>query len=112
MSDNATDLARRIAMEAPQLIKQVRRMVRRMLDRQSLAADLFLDDGGAVKAKALAWFAQLASENYVNRGAFHSDAREHAYREGRRELALEIIGSADLDVDRLASLIKLEREIE
>jgi hypothetical protein len=111
-ADSSTDLVRRISMSGPQLGKQVRRMISRMLDRHTVAAKLFLDDDGAVRPAAVKWFGQLAADNYVNRGAFHADPREHAYREGRRELALEIIGSADLDVERLASLTRLERETE
>lgn len=107
----SAEVARRLG-NAPQLIGQLRRLIGRLLDRHSLAAALFLDDGGQVRPAAAKWFQQLAQDNYVNGGAFDADPREHAYREGRRSLALEILGSAHLDVERLGSLTKLEREIE
>jgi hypothetical protein len=87
-------------------------MIGRLLDRHSNAAALFLDEDGALKPAARKWFAELAAQNFVNRGSWHADPREHAKREGRRELALEIIGSARLDVERLEALTRMEREIE
>lgn len=112
MSDSATDLARRIGLKGPHMLKQLRRMIRRLLDRHTAAADLFLDDRGAVRPEAEKWFRDLAANNFVNDGAWHTDPREHAFREGRRTLALEIIGSARLDAGRLEALTRLEREIE
>lgn len=112
MSESATDMAKRLGMSAPQLMKQLRRIKERMLTRHDLAAQLFLGADGKPTAAALKWLRHVAGENYVNRGTYHQDPREHAYREGRRELALEIIGSARLDVDKLNSLTAIEREME
>jgi hypothetical protein len=112
MSDDATDLARRIGLKGPNMLKQLRRMIRQLLDRHRDAAALFLDRDGNLTPPARRWFADLADRNFVNRGCWHSDPREHAKREGRRELALEIINSARLDVGRLEALSRLEREVE
>jgi hypothetical protein len=110
--ESPTDLARRLGMKVPQLRRQLHTLIRRILDRHNRAAQLFLDDDGNLKPAAREWFAELARDNFVNRSAFHEDPREHAKREGRRELALEIISSAHLDVERLGSLTRLEREME
>jgi hypothetical protein len=112
MSESATEMARRLGMNGPSLLKQLRRIVKRLLDRQQHAARLFLDDDGELKPAAKAWFGQIAHDNFVTRSAWHEDAREHAKREGRRELALEIINSTRLDVERLEALTRLEREVE
>lgn len=112
MSDEAIDLARRMQLKGPALLKQVRQMAARLLDKHHAAAALFLGEDGTVKPEAASWMRQLAADNYVNGGGFHADPIEHAYRSARRDLALEIIGSAKLDVERLASLTRLEREIE
>lgn len=109
--DSARDVARRLGMTGQQLHKQLRRMIDRLLDRHHLAAKLFLGTDGKVTPHAREWLQRLADDNFVNRSAFHSDDREHAKREGRRELALEIIGSVRLDTAKLASLTSLEREV-
>jgi hypothetical protein len=96
----------------PAMLKQLRQMAARLLDKHHAAAALFLGEDGAITRPAAAWMQQLAADNYVNGGAWHMDPREHAFREGKRELALEIINSARLDVARLEALTKLEREIE
>lgn len=110
MSESVDDIARRVTAKGEATIKQVRRMIRRMLDKHSAAAELFLGADGQAKPEAVRWFRQLAADNYVNGGAFVSDPIEHAARSARRELALEIIRSAKLDVDRLDALIELERK--
>jgi hypothetical protein len=112
MSSDPTEVARQIGLKGPQALKQLKRMMRRLLSRHHLAVELFLGEGGKLTEPAREWMQQLAADNYVNKGAWHADPREHAYREGRRALALEIIGSAHLDVERLASLKKMEKEIE
>lgn len=111
MTDDVTQTARRLGLKGQEGLKQVRRLVGRLLDRHDRAAKLFLDDEGQVKPAAAKWFLQLAAENYVETGAFHQDAREHAYREGRRTVVLEIIRSARLDAARLDALIELERNM-
>jgi hypothetical protein len=112
VSETAAETARRLSRTGPQLHHQLKRIIGRLLDRHAAAAKLFLDNDGAAKPAAVEWFRQLARDNYVNGGCWHENDREHAKREGRRELALEIIGSAKLDVDRLGALTKLEREME
>jgi hypothetical protein len=113
MSESVADTARSLSARGQDGIKQVRRMIRRLIDRHDTAAQLFLDpEDGQPTAAASKWFGQLAADNYVNGGAYHADPREHAYREGRRELALEIIGSARLDVEKLQKLTALEREVQ
>lgn len=112
MSDNVTDVARRLGLKGPDAIKQVRRLIRRLVDRHDAAARLFLGPDGEIKPEARAWFVQLAADNYVNEGAWHPDPREHALREGQRRLALKIIRSAKLDAARLDALIEIEREVK
>jgi hypothetical protein len=109
--ESVTDLVRRLDLKGPSALKQLRTMIGRLLDRHHVAAALFLDVNGELKPDAKRWFAELARRNYVNGGCFDKDPREHAFREGRRELAQEIIASARLDAGRLEALTKLEREI-
>lgn len=112
MSDPAIDLARRLQLKGPSMIKQLRQMTARLLDKHHAAAALFLGEDGKVTREAAAWMRRLADDNYVNGGAFKADPIEHAYRAGKRELALDIIRSAKLDLERLAALSNLEREME
>ena len=113
MSDDVADTVRRLGIKGQEGIKQVRRMIRRLRDRHHASAVLFLDPKtGEPSTAAAKWMRQLAADNYVNSGAYHQDPREHAYREGRRTLALEIIRSARLDADRLEALVELERTMK
>jgi hypothetical protein len=112
MTETVGEAAHRLGIKGQDGIKQVKRMIRRLLDKHKLAADLFLDDDGQVKPAAARWFRQLASDNYLDTGAWHQDPREHAYREGRRAVALEIIRSARLDAERLDRLVELERDMK
>jgi hypothetical protein len=111
MSDIA-ETARQIGLRGPQAMKQLKRMMRRLLNRHHLAVELFLGPDGKLTETAHEWMQQLAAENYVNEGAWHPDPREHALREGHRRLALKILRSVRLDIERLASLTKMEKEIE
>lgn len=111
MSDVA-ETARQLGLKGQDGIKQVRRMIRRLVDRHAAAAELFLGPDGKPSPAAVKWLRQLADDNFVNTGCWHPDPREHALREGQRKLALKIIRSAKLDADRLDSLIELERTIQ
>lgn len=112
MSETLNDMMKRLGLSAPQVLKQVRRLRDRLLSRHMLAQQLFTGPDGEPTPAAAAWLKQLAAENYVNRSTFHREDREQVRREARRELALEIIASARLDVERLNSLKELEREME
>lgn len=89
---------------------------RRQWDRLTGAfrdvSTLFCAGGRKPTPAAIRWLERLANDNFVNGTAFHEDAREHARREGRRELALEIIASVRLDPMRLERLAEQMREIE
>lgn len=104
MADASDRTLRRIAAGGRSVAVQLRSLISRIIDRQWVARALFWGDDGKLKPEAEEWFAELAVRNYVHGGAFHVDRAEHCRREGRRELALEIIESAGLDTIRLGQL--------
>jgi hypothetical protein len=73
---------------------------------------LLFFDGPRPSEPALRWLDRLAADNFVFSSAYHDDAREAARREGRRELALEIIASVKLDPARLEKLSQQLQEAE
>jgi hypothetical protein len=105
-------------MDVEQRAGTISAQLRRAYNRMFMAARdvrlLFWGDGHATapKPEAVRWLDRLARDNFVRSSAFHEDAREHARREGRRELALEIIASVKLDPVRLDQLAEQMREIE
>jgi hypothetical protein len=107
----AEDVIRRIGMKGAELKKQLGRMIGRLLDRNSLAAEVFLGDDGELTPAAAKWMRQLARANHVDSTTWAGDRDTMLINEGRRQLALEIIGSAKLDAGRLEALTRLEREI-
>lgn len=92
--------------------EQVRHRWQMLFHRQRDVHLLFLDDTRRPTEATLRWLDRVARENYVHSSAFHDDPREHARREGRRELALEIIASVRLDPARLEKLAEQMREID
>ncbi|HEX8400517.1 MAG TPA: hypothetical protein VF628_02310 [Allosphingosinicella sp.] len=102
---------RRIAYGGLSKAQQLRRMIRGLLDRHRLAARLFFGDDGKLRPDAAEWFAELADRNFVNRSTFHADPRVDAFNQGRRALAMDILGSVRLDqakLDRLARELRSE----
>lgn len=110
MSD-ATETVRKIAAGAPGLKSQIKRLIDRMLTRHRLAERVFLDTDGNLSRDALNWLDRLATENFVNGSTYNGDRDAMLINEGRRRLALEIIQSVRLDVNRLDQLTKAEREL-
>lgn len=84
----------------------------RLLSRAQREVETLFCDNGKPTAAAVAWLDRLAAKNFINSTTFHDDAREHARREGKRELALEIIASVGLDPRRLERLSEQMREID
>lgn len=108
----AEDVVRRIGMKGHELKKQLSRMIRRLLDRHSLAAEVFVGEDGELRPAAVKWMRRLARDNFVDSTTWSGDRDTMLINEGRRRLALEILGSAKLDAGRLEALSRLEREIE
>lgn len=100
--------------QAGSVAAQLRRQWQKIFGAARDVRLLFWGDGHATgpRPETVRWLARLADDNFVNRSAFHEDAREAARREGRRELALEIIASVKLDPVRLDKLAEQMREIE
>jgi hypothetical protein len=93
----------RIRMGAEAVRAQLRRLLDKHRWRHFEARALFYDKG-KLRPEAEGWFDRLARENFVLSGAFHEDPRRHAYNEGRRELALEIINGVGLSLERINQL--------
>jgi hypothetical protein len=56
MSENVADTARRLGLKGQEGVKQVRRLIRRLLDRHNAAAQLFLgDDGNSSPKRGAKW---------------------------------------------------------
>lgn len=108
----AEDLVRRIGMRGAELKKQLGHMIGRLRGRHHLAAKVFLGEDGEVTPAAADWMSRLARDNFVDSTTFSGDRDTMLINEGRRRLALEIIGSAKLDAGRLEALTRLEREIK
>ena len=106
MPRSADDLEQAAGGLAAQMAARFRLL---LAARRDIAA-LFLAGGKAPTPEAARWLTRLARDNHVNSSAFHEDAREHARREGRRELALEIIAAVRLDPARLNALAEQMRE--
>lgn len=104
MSDPTDRILRRITAGGRSVAGQLRALIARKVDELWIARALFYGGDGKLRPEAEAWLAGLAAANYVHKGAFHVDRAEHCRREGRRELALEIIESAGLDTVRLGQL--------
>jgi hypothetical protein len=104
------DDIRRAVQGAGSVSAQVRRLIGRLLGRHREAQRLFLGEDGTLKPEAVVWFARLARENHVNGTTWSGDRDAMLIAEGRRMLALDIIGSVDLDQHRLDQLVRQERE--
>lgn len=103
--------ADRLATRAISQAQQVARVRGRMMRRHFLAAKLFLGEDGQLGPHAVPWFAELARTGFVDETTFVAGDREQTLiNEGRRQLALEILDSVNLDQGRLAALVRLERE--
>jgi hypothetical protein len=107
----AREDATMIARGAPSKAAQIRRMIERLVSRHRLARAVFCPDDKLTPA-AQQWLAKLAAENYVFESTFNGDRDRMLVNEGRRRLALEIINSTQLDVERLGVLTRMERENE
>jgi hypothetical protein len=108
----AADVVRRTGLKGAELKKQLGRMIRRLVDRHQLAAQVFLGEDGALKPAAAKWMRVLARDNFVESTTWAGDRDTMLINEGRRRLALEILSSAKIDAGRLEALTRLEREIE
>jgi hypothetical protein len=86
-------------------------MRRRLLDRHAIAARCS-STTTAAEARGGGMVRQLARDNYVNAARGMKTTARACETRRRRELALEIIRSAKLDVERLGALTRLEREVE
>jgi hypothetical protein len=100
-----------ILQRAPTVARQLAAHLRARLDAFNDVAKL-MRHNGELKPEAARWLTRLAADNYVNKTTFHDNEREQARREGRRELALEIIASARLDPARLDRLAEQVREAD
>lgn len=103
-SDNIAERARQAAQS---ITLQLQRLTRRF----RLHRDLFLGDDGAVTPVAAEWLQDLGRRCFADGSTFHADPREHARREGRREVYLEIIAGLQLDGKKLAALTRQMREL-
>jgi hypothetical protein len=90
--------------EAKSVRMQLRQRIEMLLGRYQLAKAVFCAEDGKPTPAAAIWLRQLAARNFVDRSTFHEDPREHARREGRREVALDIILSLDLDSEQVRRL--------
>lgn len=108
---NLADRATRVAQGARQVAGALRRQIEAILTPWRVARRLFTDPmTGELTPDALAFFGQLSALGHVDGGTWHADARTHAYREGRREMALTIMRMITLDQQRLAALMAQTRE--
>lgn len=71
---------------------------------------LFRGEDGELTPDAAAFFAEIAKRGRVHDSSFHTDPREHARREGARELALYLMSGLELDGAKLAALTRQLRE--
>ena len=112
MSDTQSDV-RKIAYGGLSLRMQLDRLIDRMLGAHRIAARVFFGSDGKVTPAARAWLAGIARDNFVAETTFVADdARQSDINEGRRQLALEILGSVHFDQDRLDELMHKKQEIE
>ena len=105
------DRAERIIGRAGGVVETLRRQIEALVAPWRVVRRLFTDPAtGELTADAVDFFARLARTCHVDGSAYHPDAREHARREGRREVALEIMGQLQLDQKRLAALVEQTRQ--
>ncbi|HEV2746421.1 MAG TPA: hypothetical protein VGW34_03875 [Allosphingosinicella sp.] len=104
--------SRRLEQAGRGIRDQLTRAIGRLINPHHLAARLFYGEDGELKPEAVEWFADLARRNFVDSPTFDIDARVDAKNQGRRELALEIMGSVRLDTAKLARLTRQLREVE
>lgn len=102
--------ARRLKHAAETPAKRLKRLRDRLFRRHSRALALFCGPDGKPTPAANAWFAELAADNFVFGGGFDADPMVNAALAARRDLVLEIIGSATIDIARLEHLRDLEKE--
>jgi hypothetical protein len=108
---NIADRAERLAGRAGGMLETLRRQIEALLTPWRVSRRLFTDPAtGALTPDAVAFFGRLARTCHVDGSAYHPDAREHARREGRREVALEIMGQLQLNQERLAALLEQTRQ--
>ncbi|HEX5213325.1 MAG TPA: hypothetical protein VFW22_16490 [Pseudolabrys sp.] len=98
------DEIRDTQFQARSVRQQLRQRIEMLLGRFNLAREVFCDKDGKPTPPAVTWLRQLAARNFVDQSTFHEDPREHARREGRREVALDIILSLDLDSEQVRRL--------
>lgn len=107
---NLRERAEFIAGGARDVARQVRAQIEALLAPWRVARRLFLGPDGEPTEDAAAFFGQLDRACYVSRSTWHADPREHAMREGRRQVALEIMNMVRLDQAKLARLVAMARE--
>jgi hypothetical protein len=112
MSDLRTE-ARAASRGGEGILAQLRRIRDRILGRGIDAQRLFFGDDGKLRAGAPEWLDRLARENFVRTTVIDPRDRDQTLvNEGRRQLALEILGSVDLDVAELDRINAQIRENE
>lgn len=112
MRPDISTSVRSIAYGGQPVTQQLRRMIGNLINPHRTIQLLFYGEDGKLRPEAVDWTQRLARENYVDVSAFDPDPRIHAKNEGRRELALEIIGSLHLDTAKLAALHRELKEHE
>lgn len=100
-------IAERARATAAVLKLQLRRLTRRF----RLNRDLFLGEDGEPSPTAVEWLRDLGKRCHADTSTYHADPREHARREGRREVFLEIVDGMALDGKKLAALTRQMREL-
>lgn len=98
------DDIRALGHQAKTVRQQLQQRLRMLLDHYFRSRGVFCDADGALTPAATLWLADLARRNFVHGSSFHIDPREHARREGRRELAMEILQSVRLDGEQVRRL--------
>ncbi|GAA0749562.1 hypothetical protein [Sphingomonas trueperi] len=92
--------------------RSIRERLAALTSRHSRYRRLFREEDGTLTPDAAAFFAEIAKRGRVHDSSFHTDPREHARREGARELALYLMSGLELDGAKLAALTRQLREHE
>ncbi len=100
-----------IAEKARQTAAALARQLRKLTNRFRIHRDLFLGEDGTPTPPAAEWLRDLGKRCFADGSTYHADPREHARREGRREVYLEIIAGLELDGKKLAALTRQMREL-
>jgi hypothetical protein len=111
VSETIDDVAKRLSAAGANIGGQVRRLIERMVGDHRLAQRVFLGPDGKPTPAAAEWLRRLARDNHVESSTWAGDRDAMLINEGKRKLAMKILASVNLDTERLASLSRLEREV-